>query len=184
MTGTSTSSSVETFAEVSGLGPGLRVPSHVERTAGRPDTYCAGQPARTGRFGLPYWPARCHCRAWTRGLSESYAKMWVWPFGPVAETAAAPCSQQEATFPNSKNRRPQEVPIPTENEPTGSHRQSKPEQHLAGPPLGEMPQAQRLSPARMRARQLLDTALDELVRQGVKVFLTVLGLLLFWFWSR
>ncbi|WP_306952518.1 hypothetical protein [Streptomyces sp. B4I13] len=47
-----------------------------------------------------------------------------------------------------------------------------------------MPQAQRLSPARMRARQLLDTALDELVRQGVKVFLTVLGLLLFWFWSR
>jgi hypothetical protein len=94
------------------------------------------------------------------------------PFGATANTAAAPCGQQEATDLESKNRRPEEVTIPTDNEPTGSHCQSNPDQHLDGPPLGEKPQERRLSPARMRARRLLDTASDELVRLAVQASAT------------
>ncbi|MFH8494140.1 hypothetical protein [Streptomyces coeruleorubidus] len=85
-------------------------------------------------------------------------------FGAAANTAAAPCCEQEATDFDSKKRRPEEVTIPTVNEPTGSHRQDKPDDHLEGPPLGEKPQARRMSLARIRARRLLDTASDELVR--------------------
>ncbi|MGW1503785.1 hypothetical protein ACWCQW_35555 [Streptomyces mirabilis] len=62
--------------------------------------------------------------------------------------------------------------IPTEDEPTGSHCQSNSDQHLDGPPLGEKPQTTRLSPARMRARRLLDTASDELVRLVVQASAT------------
>ncbi|TQJ92805.1 hypothetical protein FBY22_3738 [Streptomyces sp. SLBN-31] len=36
-----------------------------------------------------------------------------WPLVPFADTAAAPCGQQEATDSESKNRRPEEVTIPT-----------------------------------------------------------------------
>lgn len=93
------------------------------------------------------------------------------PFGAAANTAAAPCSQQEATDFDSKNRQPKEARIPTDNEPTGSHCQSNPDQHLEGPPLGEKPQT-RLIPSRMRARRLLDTASDELVRLAVKASAT------------
>ena len=92
--------------------------------------------------------------------------------GAAAITAAAPCCEQEATDFDSKNRRPEEVTIPTENEPTGSHCQSNSDQHLDGPPLGEKPQTRRLSPAQMRARRLLDTASDELVRLAVKASVT------------
>ncbi|MFE5373658.1 hypothetical protein [Streptomyces mirabilis] len=99
--------------------------------------------------------------------------------------AAAPCSQQEATDFDSKNRRPEEVTIPTENEPTGSHRQSNSGQHLEGPPLGEKPQTRRLSPARIRARRLLDTASDELVRLAVKASATgVLAGAVYWIEHR
>ncbi|MER5917029.1 hypothetical protein ABT124_43445 [Streptomyces sp. NPDC001982] len=108
----------------------------------------------------PLW-CRCHATECS----------W-WPFGAAANTAAAPCSQQEATDFDSKNRQPEEVTIPTENEPTGYHRQSNSDQHLDGPPLGEKPQTRRLSPARMRARRLLDTASDELVRLVVQASAT------------
>ncbi|MFF1278983.1 hypothetical protein ACFVZC_37405 [Streptomyces marokkonensis] len=43
---------------------------------------------------------------------------------------------------------------------------------LEGPPLGEEPQARRFSPARMRARRLLDTASGELMRLIVQAFAT------------
>ncbi|WP_330352095.1 hypothetical protein [Streptomyces chartreusis] len=85
---------------------------------------------------------------------------------------AAPCSQQEATDFDSKNRQPEEETIPTENEPTGSHCQSNSDQHLDGPPLGEKSQTRRLSPAHIRARRLLDTASDELVRLAVRASAT------------
>ncbi|MER6563316.1 hypothetical protein ABT300_37440 [Streptomyces sp. NPDC001027] len=107
------------------------------------------------------------------------------PFGAVANTAAAPCSQQEATDSTAANADLKEAAIPTKDEPTGSHRQSNPDQHLEGPPLGEGPQAKRLSPARMRARRLLDTASDELVRVAVKAIVTfTLGCLYYWLQSR
>ncbi|WP_329228908.1 hypothetical protein [Streptomyces canus] len=83
-----------------------------------------------------------------------------------------PCSQQEATDFDSNNGRPEEVTITTENEPTGYHCQSTSDQHLDGPALGETPQTRRLSPARMRARRLLDTASDELMRQVVRMSAT------------
>ncbi|MFF3378162.1 hypothetical protein ACFYXF_35065 [Streptomyces sp. NPDC002680] len=93
-------------------------------------------------------------------------------FGAAANTVAAPCSQQEATDFDSKNRRFEEVTIPTENEPTGSHCHSNSDQHLDGPPLGEKPQTRRPSPARLRARRLLDTASDELVRLAMQASVT------------
>ncbi|MDX3127755.1 hypothetical protein F3K20_19770 [Streptomyces scabiei] len=99
--------------------------------------------------------------------------------------AAAPCSQQEATDFDSKNRYAEGATIPTENEPTGSHHQSKPDQHLDGPPLAAKPQGRRLSPARMRARRLLDTASDELVRLAVKASATgALAWAVYWFERR
>ncbi|GAA0348174.1 hypothetical protein GCM10009540_80680 [Streptomyces turgidiscabies] len=99
--------------------------------------------------------------------------------------AAAPCSQQEATDFDSRNGRPEEVTISTENEPTGSHCQSNSDQHLDGPALGEKPQTRRPSPARMRARRLLDTASDELMRLAVKASVTgVLAGAAYWFERR
>jgi hypothetical protein len=107
------------------------------------------------------------------------------PFGAAANTAAAPCSQQEATDFDSKNRQPKEATIPTDNEPTGSHCQSNSDQHLEGLPLGEKPQTRGLSPARMRARRLLNTASDELVRLAVKASLTgVFAGAVYWFERR
>ncbi|KQW13549.1 hypothetical protein ASD08_30765 [Streptomyces sp. Root369] len=105
--------------------------------------------------------------------------------GAAANTAAAPCCEQEATDFDSKNRRPEEVTIPTENEPTGSQHQSNSDQHLDGPPLGEKPRHGRLRPARMRARRLLDTASDELVRLAVQASTTgVLTWAVYWIEHR
>ncbi|MFI1507608.1 hypothetical protein [Streptomyces sp. NPDC020597] len=48
-----------------------------------------------------------------------------------------------------------------------------------------MQKTKRLSPARMRARRLLDTASDELVRMTVKAIVTfALGYLYYWLQSR
>lgn len=100
---------------------------------------------------------------------------------PVADMAAAPCSQREATDFDSKNHQPEEETIPTENEPTGSHRQCCSDQHLEGSPLGEKAQPQRLSPARRRARRLLDTASDELVRLAMQASTTgALAWVVYW----
>ncbi len=105
--------------------------------------------------------------------------------GPVAITAAAPCCEQEATDFDSKNRRPEEVTIPTEDEPTGSHCQSNSDQHLDGPPLGAKPRARRLRPGRAQARRLLETASDEFVRLAVKAStMGLAGLAVYWFERR
>ncbi|MFI7414044.1 hypothetical protein ACIBU0_35900 [Streptomyces sp. NPDC049627] len=56
---------------------------------------------------------------------------------------------------------------------------------LRVPPLGEKPHTRRLSPARMRARRLLDTASDEPVRLVVKASLTGLSAgAIYWFERR
>lgn len=97
--------------------------------------------------------------------------------------------------PPARNRRPptstartanqKEVTIPTDNEPTGSHRQSNPDQRLDGPPLGAKPQNRRLSPGWAQARRLLETASDEFVRLTVKASTTGLtALAVYWFERR
>ncbi|MGW3445674.1 hypothetical protein [Streptomyces sp. NPDC001076] len=56
---------------------------------------------------------------------------------------------------------------------------------MEGPPLGEKPKDRRLSPARMRARRLLDTASDELVRRAVQASTTGLtAAAIYWFERR
>ncbi|WP_159058822.1 hypothetical protein [Streptomyces caeruleatus] len=116
-----------------------------------------------GRVGVPSYPA-----------------LSVAPHTMVPGGLLVPPPQRRR--PPARNRRPptstartanlKETTIPTENEPTGSHCQSNSDQHLDGPPLGEKPQTKRLSPAQIRARRLLDTASDELVRLAVKASLT------------
>lgn len=99
--------------------------------------------------------------------------------------AAAPCSQQEATDSTARTDNQKEATIPTDNEPTGSHRRSNSDQRLEGPPLGAKPQNRRPSPSRAQARRLLETASDELVRLAVKASTTgVVALAVYWFERR